>query len=147
MGNMGGYGAPPASQEPVFFQDPAVYVSRSRVVLNGVTFPINGITSVRSLKVPKDQWVIVVGILLVLASASCILPAMSSSSDAGCGGIGALEFVTGSVMIAAYIWMMKERYVLVIGTAGTEARALVHLDWRYLNAIVEAINQALASRY
>lgn len=150
------YGAP-ASQEPVFLQDHGVYVSRSRVVLNGVTFPINGITAVYSRKLAKSAAGLIIGILVALLSFSCIGSGLigaagSSTSDGsgvgiGCAGIGFVEFILGAGLIALYIWVQKDRYVLVIGTAGREVNAIVHNDWRYIGSVVEAINHALASRY
>jgi len=150
-----GYGAAPASQEPVFFQDQrGVYVSRSRVVLAGVTYPINGITAVASRKISKTPVWLIIGILVALSSFSCILPGVAMMTDeksvgggVGCAGMGAFEFLIGAGLIALYIWVQKDRYALVIGTAGTQVDAIIHTDWRYIGSVVEAINNALASRY
>lgn len=155
MGNWNqNYGAAPASQEPVFFQDQrGVYVSRSRVVLGGVTYPINGITAVASRKISKSPIWLIFGILIGLASFSCILPGVAMMTDeksvgggVGCAGMGAFEFLIGAGLVALYIWVQKDRYALVIGTAGTQVDAIVHTDWRYIGSVVEAINNALASR-
>lgn len=159
MGNWNqSYGATPSGQEPVFFQDErGVYVSRSRVVLGGVTFPINGITAVYSRKITKSPLGLILGILLALASATCVLTGAASLASSGkgaaennvgvgCAGMGGLEFLIGVALVVIYIWVQKDRYALVVGTAGREVNAIVHADWRYIGSVVEAINNALASR-
>lgn len=155
MGNWNqSYGSAPASQEPVFFQDQlGVYVSRSRVVLGGVTYPINGITAVYSRKISRSAVGLVIGIIVALMSFTCVFPgiaAMTNSDSAaagvGCAGVGGVEFLVGAALIALYIWVQKDRYALVISTAGREVHAIIHNDWRYVGTVVEAINNALASR-
>lgn len=143
----------------MFFQDRYVYVSRSRVVLNGVTFPINGITAVYSRTIKRGVLGLVLGIIVALTSFTCIVPGaivMASGGAAGdnsttgtglgCAGVGATELFIGASLIALYIWIQKDRYALVIGTAGREVNAITHADWRYISSVVEAINQALAAR-
>lgn len=145
----GGYGA--AQQEPVFFQDGAVYVSRSRVVINGTTYPVNGITAVRSAKIGKSPFWLICGILAGCVGALFMFAGIAAAvNDDGGGGsivFGLLCLLVCAGGVAIFLWLQTNTYMLVLGTAGREVTALTHGDWRYIGAVVEGINNALASRY
>jgi hypothetical protein len=146
-----GYGHAPASQEPVFFQSArgarGEYVSRSRVVLNGVTFPVNGITVVYIRKIPESIATIVFGVLLMLNGVSCAgCGAATPDTNGALIGFGILEAIAAAGLLALYIWVQKDRYALVIATAGREINAMVSYDWLFVGTLLQAINDALASR-
>ena len=61
-----------------------------------------------------------------------------------------LSLVGGSVgaaLIAIYIWVQKDRFVLVLGTAGQDVHASWAYSASYILGLLNAINNALASRY
>jgi uncharacterized membrane protein len=140
-----GYG-PHSGGEVVLFQDARAYVSRSRVVLNGVTYPINGITSVRMGKIDKSPFWLIVGIFALLGCLSFCGIGISHG-EGGQIVLGGLAGVFGAGMVAIYIWLQTDTWILFIGSAGMERNGIGAADWRYISQLNEAINQALAMRY
>lgn len=133
-----GYGPPGYGQpEPVFYQDAHTFVSRSRIVLNGVTYPVAAISAVASQVIPKSTALAILGVLAIMFG---VLFCFASVA----GGI--FCFLCGGAGIAIYIWGQSDRYVLLLATAGMQRQALVSPNREYVGAILNAINNALASR-
>jgi hypothetical protein len=146
--NWSGAAGQPSQAEPVFFHDGQAFVSRSRVVLMGVTYPVNGITRVYSIKDPKSVATLVLGILAIMCSFLLLVAALGQSGNGGAYVF--LSLVGGSVgaaLIAIYIWVQKDRFVLVLGTAGQDVHASWAYSASYILGLLNAINNALASRY
>lgn len=136
--NQGGYAT---GAEPVFLQDGGAYVSRSRVVLNGVTYPVNAISAVTARRVPKSGTALILGIL----GACMSVPFFAFDSGAAIF-VGILGLLLSGGLVAIHVWLQRDRYVLVIGTSGMQHQALFAEDAQYVNVVLQAINSALASR-
>lgn len=136
------YGPPmmqPQQQEPVFLNLPGAYVSRSRVVLGGVTYPVNAISHVRQFYIPKSPWWIIIGFV------SALIGAFSLANSGGGGG--AFFLLVGATFIVIYFKGIHNQYGIALGASGAERNAIISKDRGFVQAIEQAINNALASRY
>ena len=142
------YGTPqgPPVSEQVFFQDQfGTFVSRSRVVLSGVTYPVNTISSVRTFKIDKGTSSLGWGIALTVFGLISISVAFNTTVIMAV--IGLVLLAIGIALLHRYFQVDKDTFGLALGSAGGEARALLSKDWQYVNTVQTAINNALASRY
>ncbi len=133
-----GYGPPGYGQpEPVFYQDAHTFVSRSRIVLNGVTYPVAAISAVASTVITKSPAIAILGVLIGIVG---LLFCFASVA------VGIFCLLCAFGCIAIYIWGQSDRYVLLLATAGMQRQALVSPNREYVGAVLNAINGALASR-
>jgi len=133
------------SSEPIFMQDSSVYVSRSRVVLNGVTYPTSSISSVRGFRVAKGAGGLAFGIISGIFGALFFVLG-AAGGGAGFVVLGLLAGAFGAGLVAIYVWVQKDRWGIVIGSSGAERQALVTTDRPYAEAVRAAIEQAISSR-
>jgi hypothetical protein len=126
-----------ADVERIIYQGASgALVSTTRAVLNGVTYPIASISSVRMVQMAASCWgpaLIVIGLIALVI------------------GIGGQSFgpgVFGVIMAAigiAIVTAKKER-AIVLATMGGETTALKSIDHATIATIVDALNQAIVER-
>jgi hypothetical protein len=126
----------PAHQEPVFFHDTGAYVSRSRIAMNGVSYAISGVSTVRREVRRKSSKPLRVG--LMFAGFGLLLTFTGLSIV-----VGLLALLLGGTSVAIYIWLMHDRHSLVVN----ERELLCSTSPVYVGAVEGAIHNALASRY
>ncbi len=117
-------------EETVVFEEANVKVTNARFIVDGQTYAMNGVTSVKQFeKKPARIAPIVVGIIgLATLGASVIF--------------GILILVA-----AAVIWMMqKARYSVLLQTSSGSSQALASPDRAYIARVVAALNDAIISR-
>ncbi|MEA3143025.1 MAG: hypothetical protein QOG31_349 [Thermoplasmata archaeon] len=125
-------------EEPVFLQKNNVTVTKTRFMVPGQTYAINGVTSVATLQENPKRWpaivAMVIGGLVMLAGFSPL------NLAAIFGGL-----VLG---VAGYFWFMalKPTFHVVLRSSSGEARALSGKDGAFISGVVEAINKALVAR-
>jgi hypothetical protein len=116
--------------ETLVFEEGNVKVTSARFVVDGQTYAMNGVTSVRQFeKKPNRVLPIVVGL-------------------AGLPGFAG-HWLLGLILFGAAfaIWtLMKTEYSVLLSTAGGEARALSSKDRSYIVKVVEALNEAIIKR-
>jgi len=125
------------STEKVYFNNGGVKVSNSRFIVHGQTFPISGITAVKSgvnspLKGPI--------ILAILGFAP--LP------DAFQHGVDIEPAMLGFSLIALGIaWhILGRKYFITLSTASGEIKVLSHSQQEFIERIVASINDAIIDR-
>ena len=126
----------PAHQEPVFFHDSGAYVSRSRIAMNGVSYAINGVSTVNTAVQRKSSKPLRVGLMFAGLGVLFAFTGLSIS-------LALLSFLLGGMFVAIYIWLMHDRHSLVVN--GREL--LCSTSPAYVGAVEGAIHNALASRY
>jgi hypothetical protein len=125
----------PAYQEPVFFNCGNVFVTRSRIQLGGMTYAVNGVSSVHTGVERKSTKPLRSGIAWVVAATFLGL--------AGFWTIAAIAGFVAALLIGAYVWLMHDRHTLVVN-----GREVVRSPSReYVAGIECAIHNALASRW
>lgn len=142
---MHAYGPAPSiqqRQEVTFFADQNVQVTSSRFVAFNQMYPVNGITSVSPFTVKaKRGWLIFFACLSVMGVIGGIGMAAQGQSP---GGV----LVWGAIL-ALCIWRAKARvdeHGIFITTAGMQTKALTSKNLAYVQQVLGALHQAVASR-
>lgn len=116
--------------ETTFFEYEGVRVTNTRFIVDGQTFAMNNITSVKPLEQKPSR--LLPGLLIVLG----VLPALN-------GAYGALILAA----IGGIWWgMQKTVYHIMLHTAGGETSALKTHQKEYLQKVVTALNNAIVHR-
>ncbi len=139
------YGPPSMRQEVPLLAEQGVQVTSARFVVYQQTYPIAGITSVAPFSVPSSNTG--PGCLIAFAALFCIAPLVRLLWD-GDVKAGALVLFPGS-LLALGVWWFRSRkpsYGVVIWTAGANVRALTSQDGMFVQRVIGALNQAIASR-
>lgn len=116
--------------EKTFFEYDGVKVTNARFIVDGQTFAMSNVTSVKPIAVPPNRlW----GYVLLLL---------------GIAGLMSNPFfgvpVTG---IAIYvIYKQKKTYHIMLRTSGGETKALTTQQKEYLDKVVSALNEAIVHR-
>ncbi|MDO8892720.1 MAG: DUF6232 family protein [Sulfurimicrobium sp.] len=117
-------------EETTFFEYEGVRVTNTRFIVDGQTFAMNNITSVKPLEQKPNR--IIPGLLILIG----ILVAINSNTDA--------LFIA---LIGAIWWaLQKTVYHVMLHTAGGETSALKTHQREYLQRIVTALNNAIVHR-
>lgn len=122
------------SNETSFLDTAGLSVTNSRFVVNGQTYAMSNVTSVKQGVTPASKVgpiiMIVLGLLMTVA-----------------GETGPL--VTGLLMIGAGVaWWIKAKptYSVMLSTSSGEAQALASKDQAYIQSVINALNQAIIHR-
>lgn len=116
--------------EHVIFQDQHVFISTTRLIVHGATYPLANVSSVRLSKRSPNPLPAILVLLLGLA----LLP--------GVPIIAILVLVVAGILC----FTLKSSYVMLVGSAGGEKSALVSKDHGYMVGLVEHINAAIVAR-
>ncbi|MBA4191976.1 MAG: hypothetical protein C0467_28690 [Planctomycetaceae bacterium] len=127
-----------AIAETTYFKSERCLVTSTRVVLDGVTYPMANITSVRKHKLEINRTAPLcmgaIGALMTFAA-----------FDTGRYGLAVLGVPLAA--LAVFIWRsQKPKYVVVLGTAGQDTDTMGSVDGQEIAAIVDAITKAIIGR-
>lgn len=117
-------------QEQEFFNQGSVRVTSARFMVNGQTYAMTGVTSVkRGKKDPARGWPI---FLLLL----------------GCGLFFAKPIFGVALVAGSALWLFTQstEHTVMLSSASGEAEALTSTREGYINEIIEALNQAIIHR-
>jgi hypothetical protein len=121
------------AEEQVFLNEGGVSVSNSRMMYEGQTYAMSGITSVKTFeKTPSRKGpivLIVIGLLMLAAGKSAL--------------------VLGLLLLAGGIawWVIsKPDYSVLLTSASGEAKAYSSKDKEFVSKIVGAVNNAIVHR-
>jgi len=127
-----------AVNETVIYQDNLVTVTTTRAVLQGTTYAMANITSVRELVQPSSA-----GCLAAVAAVVGLLALAALRSDVAIG----LLVLSLAAILGGVAWAGRHPIHWVsIGTAGAETRAISSPDKEWVRKVVEAINTAIIAR-
>ena len=118
-------------EETTFFQNDGVRVTNARFVVDGQTFALSNITSVKtSQKSPGRLW----PILLVIVG--------------GLMAISTGQYAWLILLLAGGGWLVlqKTMYHVLLHTAGGETSALRSYQKEYVESVVTALNNAIVHR-
>jgi hypothetical protein len=122
-----------ATTEQQIFADQNVLISTTRLIVNGVTYPLSNVSSVRLLQKKPNYTLaiilVIVGLLLFMGGTSTVFVAFI------CFGIG-----------VALFFVLKSTFIMLIGSAGGEKAALTSKDEAYMSNVVAHINNAIVER-
>ena len=124
--------------EAKVYENGDVLVTTTRFVVNGQTYAMNGVTSVKSFKKdPSRALPVIVGIIGFIVFAS------------GIGSGSTIAAIFGLALLAGawFLWKSQSpEYSVRLATASGEASALSSKDQSYINQVVEALNNAIVQR-
>ena len=129
--------APPARAEHTFLSEGSVQVTNARLVCNGQTYAMAGVTSVRTAVEPASHF----GTILALVGGVVFLFGASNSSATG--AIWGVIFLVCGVFIQR---KLKAKHHLVLHSSSGEVRAISSTDGAFNARILAAINDAIVSR-
>ena len=120
-------------EETTFFNDGGLTVTNSRFVVPGQTYAMSGVTSIRTEEYPPSRkWPSIItglGLLLVLGGKDTIIAAL--------------------ILIAiGVVWWRSQKttYRIVLSSASGETDAFTSTDEKYVDNLVNALNDAIVSR-
>lgn len=117
-------------EEKTFFEYEDVKVTNARFLVDGQTFAMNNITSVKSaLTRPSKVLPILTMVIGLLICASSVV-------------VGLLVLAAG----AFWLWKQKTMYHVVLNTSGGEMKALSSYQEGYVRKVVKALNDAIVHR-
>lgn len=121
-------------EEKAFFNQGNVSVSSARFIVDGQTYAMNGVTSVKTGRKDPSRWgPIILGIVGLVSL----------------GGAAAGSVILGLTLIGlAVFWWTKQKPELsvVLSSASGEAQALKSKDAEFINGVIEALNSAIIHR-
>ena len=123
--------------ETIIYQSAGGQVSTARAVLNGVTYPISAISSVRMVRMPGSFWG---GSLLLIGFFSALWSLVAQDAS---------SWTITACLIGAGLWILIKvhaPWAIVLRTAGGETTALKSQNYGDVLAVTEAINQAIVAR-
>ena len=119
-------------EEKIFYDAGSISVSNSRFIVDGQTYAMSNVTSVKTgVEEAKKGAGILIGLigLLVLFGANSIL-------------WGIIILILGILLFVG----AKNRYSVVLSTSSGENQALTSKDKTYIEKVVLALNEAIVSR-
>lgn len=121
-------------EETVFFNEGNVSVSNSRFIVNGQTYAMSSVTSVKKGETPPDKTMEIIFVIL------CVLIIAFASA----------AWKIGALVVGAYLINLirnkKTIYSVVLNVSSGEMQALQSHDKAFIERIIEALNQAIVSR-
>jgi hypothetical protein len=134
------------AEERTFLNEGNVYVSNTRVVINGATYATANVTSVRTTSTPANNGcaatMIAVGALGTVGAFLAMLVSRGSGDSITCFLIGVTLFVLG------YFWYqsLKPTYHVMLASAGGERQGLTSRDPGLVSRTTRAIAEAIIFR-
>lgn len=147
--------------EDTIYADSTVSISTARLVINGTTYPLRNITSVKVgvTEVRSNGGkgcalgAVGCGGILVLTAGSAVLVTLAESGLTRDAGIGLVPLlVAGSILTVSIIWLRSAKpkvdttFHVTIAASSGEAHALSSKDLSYVEKVVKHINDAIIKR-
>ncbi len=132
--------APPQqypSGEHVYLNEPGVTITSARAMLNGTTYALTNITSVRAFTEGRPTNVLT-AMLLFGVGGLAMIPLQGT-----CAGTC---LVIAAVLTLIYFAAFNVKHWVCIGTAGAESNAVCYKDPNDTARVVAALNAAIVSR-
>lgn len=118
--------------ETVYYTDNnGVKITNTRFIVGSSTYPLQGITSIKTALIPASMTpaviLIVVGVLICFTGAVPV------------GGVMA-------ILGLLYIFLVKNKHAVKISTSAAETNALISKDKVYIEKVANALNEAIIHR-
>jgi len=119
-------------EEKSFFTSSNISVSNSRFIVDGQTYAMSNVTSVKTGIEKANK---VVGVLVTLSGLVVLIGSESIIWGVIITAIGVLAFIGA-----------KNKYSVVLSTSSGENQALISKDKTHIERVVLALNDAIVSR-
>ena len=117
-------------EETTFFDQGGVKVTNSRFIVQGQTYAMNGVTSVKNGETSPSRTGSIVAVVIGIATTAA-------------GSMWGLIFIIGAIF-----WWVKQKptYHILLSSASGENEALSGQDSAYIKGVIAALNDALVHR-
>ena len=126
-------------EEQVYFSDDKVTITKTHATIDGKTYTVSDVGSVRMAKRPPARNLPITLIAIGFVSG---LAAFSGESGFLYGSIAVTFLVLGVLLFVS----QHDRYAVQITLASGKVDALLSRDQEYVRRIVDALNQAITGR-
>lgn len=123
-------------EEEIIYSDQKTSISTSRVVIDGKTYALRNITSVKMSVTPAKRGC---AIALIIFGAICAFISLGIKGAAAGAVVGVIILGVGILVAAS----AKEQYHVSIASSSTEGHAMTSNDRSYIEKIVAAVNEAI----
>lgn len=133
------------AEECSFLNDGGVYVSNTRVVIQGTTYATANITSVRKQVTPANNGcAIVLTIFGALGALGGLMMALAGNGDAPWSPLG----ISAVLLIIGIVWLnsLHPTYNVMLATAAGERQGLTSKDEGVVDRVTAAIADAIVHR-
>lgn len=144
--------------ESVLFEDGArgVKITTAMAQIAGTTYPISGITSVRTLHRPPSM--LLPGLVGTVGACALIVAFLMAVFVYQLGGANQSPTASGMAVLSAIVGLgalglvsqmsrgARVAHIVVIGTAGGDKRALSTVDTQFSTNVQNAIEEAIRRR-
>ncbi|NAT78172.1 QacE [Dickeya dadantii] len=122
-------------EETEFYNDGNVSITNARFRVGSTTYAMNGVTSVKrgQTNPPKTGPVVLAAIGIITAFAAGTLLFKS---------IGVIIFI----IAIAWFKSIRPNYIVFLNSASGESQALSSQDGKYINDVINALNEAIVHR-
>ncbi len=121
------------TEEKVFYQDDNVLVTQSRFTVGSETYAMRNISSVTNFEIKKSKifpfLVMFIGFMLIF--------------------VGEEFYVGGIMALVGFIWLlivMRNDFAVKISTNAGEPNTLISKNKKYIQEVVDAVNEAIIYR-
>lgn len=118
-----------------------VQITSSRFVVGTQMYPLAGITSVSPFTIPPKRFGLILGALFsLLLTTGAVTPLVEGKP---------IAFLLFAAITGLFVWRVTQRktvHGVTISTAGMQVRALTSPDVTFVQQVVGALHQAIASR-
>jgi len=121
-------------EETEFFKDGDVRVTNSRFIVGSSTYAMTGVTSVKKTSATPPRS----GAILIIATGIVILLGMN--------GVERLWGVAAIALGIVAYKRTKPKYSVYLNSASGESQALESEDVKYIDKVINALNQAIIHR-
>ena len=127
------------ASEEVIYRDGNITVTNTRAILGGKTYAMANVTSVAMGKKAANRAPGIIVTLVGVIVAGCTI----SGDGFGVGAVIGIMLLVAGIVVAV---LVKDKYIVSIGSASGEINALTSPSKEYIMKIVVAINKAIARR-
>jgi hypothetical protein len=127
-------------EEKAYLESKDATITTTRAIISGKTYTMSHVTSVQAAKIPKSQtW----PVITILAGGALLLGGLTDTSAyGGCLGFGILLLVIG----IGWAVSNKDKYAVRIGSSSGETDALVSVNQKAIQKVVDALQEAIVER-
>lgn len=119
-------------EEKMFYDTGSISVSNSRFIVNGQTYAMSNVTSVKTGVEKANK---AIGVIIALFGLFILFSAESILWGGIVIAVGVLAFIGA-----------KDKYSVVLSTSSGENQALTSVDKKHIEEVVSALNHSIVSR-
>ena len=127
--------------EKIYFDKNDISVTSTRFIVEGNTYAMSGVTSVKSFVKKPSIVRMILSILLI------VLGALSAIGTLVAGSIEGMIVPLIMLAIGVALWFVnKKKFIVLLNTSSGESQALKSNDSALVDSVIDALNEAIVGR-